>query len=152
MAQLDEVLAGLIDGASRVAAYLPVGHEPQVTVRPGWLLPVVTEDGDLDWAAHDGRLVTRRGVSEPAGPLLGRAAVSTCDVVLVPALLVATDGVRLGKGAGCYDRALPRVTGLTVALVADEELVEALPSEPHDVRVAAVATPGRGIVRVPFKM
>jgi 5-formyltetrahydrofolate cyclo-ligase len=96
--------------------------------------------------------VSRRGLREPAGPLLGRTALSSCDVVLVPALLVATDGARLGKGAGCYDRALPRATGLTVALVDDEELVEALPSEPHDVLVGAVATPGRGLLRVPFKM
>ena len=149
---LDDALAELLASASRVAAYLAVGSEPRVTVQPGWLLPVVTPDRDLDWAVHDGGLEARHGLQEPTGPLLGREALSSCDLVLVPALLVATDGTRLGKGAGCYDRALRRATGLTVALVDDDELVASLPSEPHDVRVAAVATPARGALRVPFKM
>ena len=149
---LDAVLAPLVAAATRVAAYVAVGHEPRVTVQPGWLLPVVTPDWDLDWAEHDGDLAAQRGLAEPTGPRLGRDAVGDCDLVLVPALLVATDGARLGKGGGCYDRALPRTSGLTVALLDDAELVPELPSEPHDVRVAAVATPLRGVERVPFKM
>ena len=123
-----------------------------MTVRTGWLLPVVTSERDLDWGSYDGGLVTRRGLQEPTGPLLGREALATCDLVLVPALLVDRTGARLGKGGGCYDRALPRTTGLTVALVNDEELVDELPAEPHDVRVAAVATPSHGVVRLPAKM
>ena len=149
---LDEVLATLVGSATRIAAYVGVGSEPRVTVRPGWLLPVVTEGWDLDWGAYDGELVTRRGLSEPAGPLLGRAALATCDLVIVPALLVDRTGARLGKGGGCYDRALPRASGLIVALVHDHELVDSLPVSPHDVRVAAVATPSRGVVRLPERM
>ncbi|MFN2536888.1 MAG: 5-formyltetrahydrofolate cyclo-ligase, partial [Mycobacteriales bacterium] len=144
---LDEVLFELTNGAVRVAAYVAVGSEPRVTVQRGWLLPVVTPDWDLDWGAYDGELTRRGVVEEPAGPLLGRAALASCDVVLVPALLVDRAGFRLGKGAGCYDRALPRARGLTVALLHDHELVDALPSEPHDVRVDAVATPSLGVVR-----
>lgn len=152
VAQLDDVLAELVGRARSVAAYVAVGSEPRVTVQPGWLLPVVTEDWDLDWVAYDGRLADSKGLREPQGPRLGRAALAGCDLVLVPALLVDRDGVRLGKGGGCYDRALPRARGLTVALVGDEELVDVLPSEPHDVRVAAVATPSLGVVRLPAKM
>jgi 5-formyltetrahydrofolate cyclo-ligase len=152
VARLDGVLQTVIEGATRIAAYLPVGTEPQVTVQQGWLLPVVTEDWDLDWASYDGGLVTRRGLSEPTGPLLGRDALAACDLVLVPALLVDRSGNRLGKGGGCYDRALPRAGGLTIALVNDHELVEELPTEPHDVRVAAVATPSYGVQRLPAKM
>ena len=149
---LDDVLAELLASAVRVAAYVAVGGEPQVTVRPGWLLPVVTDDWDLDWALADGSLRTRRGLQEPTGPRLGPDAIATCDLVLVPALLVDRTGVRLGKGGGCYDRALPRTQGLTVALVHDHELVDALPSEPHDVRVDAVATPSSGVLRFPARM
>jgi 5-formyltetrahydrofolate cyclo-ligase len=149
---LDEVLADLLAGAVRVAAYVAVGGEPRVTVQPGWLLPVVTDDWDLDWAVSDGSLRSRRGLQEPTGALLGPDAIATCDLVLVPALLVDRTGVRLGKGGGCYDRALPRTRGLTVALVHDHELVEALPSEPHDVRVDAVATPASGVLRFPERM
>ncbi|MCU1602863.1 MAG: 5-formyltetrahydrofolate cyclo-ligase [Frankiales bacterium] len=149
---LDEALAPLLATATRVAAYLPFGTEPRITVRQGWLLPVVTPDFDLDWGVAGGPLVTRGRLTEPDGALLGPEAIASCDVVLVPALLVARDGTRLGKGKGCYDRALARATGLTVAVLGDGELVDALPREPHDVPVAAAATPSLGVIRLPTKM
>jgi 5-formyltetrahydrofolate cyclo-ligase len=144
-------LGGLLEGS--VAAYVPLPSEPGLAPRLGWLLPVLLPDGDLDWVAYDGRLVTGRfGLAEPVGPRLGVDAVAGCDVVLVPALLVDLAGNRLGKGGGSYDRVLVRATGLTVALVGDDELVAALPTEPHDVPVRAVATPLRGLVHLPSKM
>ncbi len=113
------------------------------------LLPVVVGDG-LDWAAYDGRLrVGAFGLREPEGPLLGAAAVGSAALVLVPALAVDHSGVRLGQGGGYYDRALGLSTGAVVAVVRDEEFVPSLPAEPHDVRVDAVLTPGRGVVRLP---
>ena len=106
-------------------------------------------DGDLDWAAYDGTLAPGPlGVLEPAGPRLGPNAVAACDLVLVPALLVDRAGRRLGRGGGCYDRALARATGLTVALLHDGEWVEHVPTEPHDIPVQAVVTPSTGLVRL----
>ncbi|WP_367132564.1 5-formyltetrahydrofolate cyclo-ligase [Saccharothrix sp. HUAS TT1] len=114
------------------------------------LLPVVVGDG-LDWAEHDGRLRPGPfGLSEPAGPLLGAAAIGSAALVLAPALAVDHAGVRLGQGGGYYDRALGLSTGPVVAVVRDEEFVPSLPAEPHDVRVDAVLTPGRGLVRLPL--
>ena len=68
------------------------------------------------------------------------------DVVVVPALAVDRGGVRLGRGGGYYDRALRHVRpdARLVALVFDDELVDALPVEPHDRRVTAVVTPSGG--------
>jgi 5-formyltetrahydrofolate cyclo-ligase len=148
-ADLSEPLAPLLDKARLVASYLGHGDEPFVPPRPGWLLPVLLPDDDLDWAEYDGRLAPgRRGLQEPVGPRLGREALSRCDLVLVPALLVDRQGWRLGKGGGSYDRALGRATGLTVALLHEGGLVDALPHEPHDVPVQAVCTPS-GVVRLP---
>jgi 5-formyltetrahydrofolate cyclo-ligase len=144
---LSEVLAELLAGPGQVASYVGFGAEPFVPPRPGWLLPVLREDDDLDWARYDGQLAPgRRGLLEPTGPRLGVAAVADCAVVLVPALRVDRSGNRLGKGGGSYDRALARATGLTVALLHDDELVDAVPHEPHDVPVRAVASPGNGLV------
>lgn len=135
-----------------MASYVPWEDEPGLAPRPGWLLPVLLPDGDLDWGTYDGVLVTGlRGTTQPRDRL-GVDAVAACDVVLVPALLVDREGVRLGKGGGSYDRALARCTGLTVALVHDDELVDVLPREAHDVPVRAVVTPSRGLVRLPEKM
>lgn len=131
-----------------MASYLGHGSEPYVPPRPGWLLPVLLPDDDLDWAAYDGELLTgRRGLLEPTGPRLGVDAIAGCDLVLVPALLVDRQGWRLGKGGGSYDRVLPRATGMTVALVHEGGLVDALPHEQHDVRVRAACTPA-GVVHL----
>jgi 5-formyltetrahydrofolate cyclo-ligase len=143
--RLADHLELLIQQATRVASYVPMSGEPGLDPRPGWLLPVVRDDRDLDWAAFDGSLTSDR-LQEPTGLRLGVDAIASCDLVLVPALLVDRRGNRLGKGWGCYDRALARTSGLTVALLHDGELVDELPAEPHDVPVRAAATPSEGVV------
>ena len=141
------VLEPLLRTVQRVASYVPLPHEPGTAPRPGWLLPVLLPDGDLDWAAYDGRLEPGPcGLQQPVGRRLGREALASCDLVLVPALLVDRAGFRLGRGGGSYDRALGRATGRTLALVDDGELVEQLPAEPHDVAVHAAVTPSLGVV------
>lgn len=150
---LEPALRPWLAASTTVASYLPVGTEPGVTPRRGWLLPVLRDDDDLDWAVFDGQLVVgRRSLQEPAGRRLGVDAIAGCDLILVPALLVDHQGHRLGKGGGSYDRALARTSALTVALVHDDELVVALPTEPHDVPVKAVATPANGLLHLPVKM
>jgi 5-formyltetrahydrofolate cyclo-ligase len=51
--------------------------------------------------------------------------------------------MRLGRGGGSYDRALGRVPvgTFTCALLFDDEVGIAVPTEPHDRPVRAVATP-----------
>jgi 5-formyltetrahydrofolate cyclo-ligase len=114
------------------------------------LLPVLLGDDDLDWAVDDGRLEPGRrpAVAEPAGARLGPDAIAQATVVVCPAAAVALDGTRLGQGGGSYDRALARTTALVVALVHDDELVDALPRDPHDRPVHVAVTPGR-TVRLP---
>jgi 5-formyltetrahydrofolate cyclo-ligase len=71
------------------------------------------------------------------------AAIGTVDLVLVPALAVArSSGVRLGRGGGSYDRVLTRIRPGTpaLALLYPGELVDGVPSEPHDQRVSGVVT------------
>jgi len=143
-------------GARAVAAFAPdeteLGHGrlpaafTQLGVRI--LLPVVPESGrELRWAVDTGRLAPGRfGLLEPVGPRLGPTAIGTADVVVVPALAVARDGARLGRGGGYYDRALQHVRSdaVLVALVFDDELLDDLPVEAHDQPVSAVVTPSGG--------
>lgn len=105
--------------------------------------------GRLGWAtyARPGSLIAGPlGIRRPAGPDLGAAAIVDAALVLVPALAVDLRGVRLGRGGGWYDRSLPLVRPGTVllAVVRDEEVVDRLPSEPHDVPVTGVVTPTAG--------
>jgi 5-formyltetrahydrofolate cyclo-ligase len=148
-------------GAPVVAGYVPLMTEPggpelpevlRAALSPDGrlLLPVLRADNDLDWAVYDGRLShARLGLAQPVGPRLGPAGVARASLVVVPALAVDRDGVRLGRGGGSYDRALARVPGRTpvVALLHDGELRDVpLPAGPHDRRVSAVITPSLGLV------
>src|SRR6478735_2716075 len=137
-------VSGLAADARTVAVYVSYGTEPPTARLVDELLargtrvlvPILLEDRDLDWADH----------ARPDVPL-GRDAIAEADVVVVPALLVARDGARLGQGGGSYDRALARIRPGTpvVALVHDDEVADAgaIPSEPHDVRTTHVVTPTR---------
>ena len=64
------------------------------------------------------------------------------DVVVVPGLGFTADGRRLGQGGGHYDRFLPRLHPecLTIGACFAEQLVDDIPTEPHDARVDHVAT------------
>ncbi len=60
--------------------------------------------------------------------------MATADVVLLPGLAVSLRGERLGRGGGCYDRALGRVPvgTFTCVLLHDDEVGIDVPVEPHD--------------------
>ena len=147
-----------IQMAGTIAAYYSVGAEPDTRglVYALWkrgtyvLLPVLRADGDLDWASYEGpdSLVPGpRGLLEPGETPRGADAVARADAVLVPALAVDRAGNRLGRGGGGYDRALARVGPLIplIALVYDDELIDHVPTEHHDVPVRAAISPLTGI-------
>jgi 5-formyltetrahydrofolate cyclo-ligase len=154
------LLRGLA-GTRAVAAYVPAPEEPGHGRLPAAfaelaarvLLPVVPAEGaELGWAVDTGRLVPGRfGLLEPVGPRLGPTALGTADVVVLPAMAVSRDGVRLGRGGGYYDRALRHVRpdAVLVAVVFDDELLDELPAEPHDQRVTAIVTPSGGWQALP---
>ena len=142
-----------------VCAYLPIGTEPGSPQLPEALraaghevmLPVVpARPGPLDWARYDspddlgpGPI----GLREPTGTRLGPSAIAEAKLVLVPALAVDRWGIRIGKGAGYYDRSLPLASpGVPlVVVVYDEELVERLPTDRHDFPTTAALRPTHGV-------
>ena len=141
--------------ATTVACYWSVDEEPDTRplVNALWkrgvhvLLPVFLPGGELDWGAYEGPgslEEARYGLLEPTGHRHGTEAVAEVDLVVCPALAVDERGVRLGRGAGCYDRALSHKGPHTPVVVPlhEGELVEELPAEEHDVPVDAVVTPG----------
>jgi len=147
--------------AGTVAAYVSVGTEPETRglVYALWkrgtyvLLPLLLADNDLDWASYEGPdslAAGPRGLLEPTEAPRGPHAVTSADLVIVPALAVDRGGWRLGRGGGSYDRVLARIGAAvpTVALIYDDELVEEVPVGPRDRRVRLVARPREGITRL----
>jgi 5-formyltetrahydrofolate cyclo-ligase len=158
-------LPGVIEAEQIVCAYVPIGFEPgsiafvdtllQLGVHV--LLPVASDDADgvpqpMRWGAYlpGGLLAARMGLQEPREPWLPPAAVADAAVVFVPALAVDRAGARLGRGAGFYDRTmgLAGPAARLVAVVRDDELVDEIPAEPHDVPMTHALTPGRGLVEL----
>lgn len=158
-------IAEIVTDGETVCAYVPVGSEPgsielidclhRRATRV--LLPVARHDTagipqPLQWGEYrpGGLVQARFGLREPAGPWLPPAAVANASLLLVPALAVDRLGVRLGRGAGFYDRTLPLASpsARLVAVVRDDEFVERLPAEPHDVTMTHALTPRLGLVRL----
>ena len=160
--------------AGRVCAYVPFGDEPgslamiDALRTAGYevMLPVVPTAAPgvpspaqpMAWAPYLGAtslVAGPFGLRQPAGPRLGpAAALATAAVVLVPALAVDQRGVRLGRGAGWYDRTLPLARPGTplLAVVRDEEVVARLPAQQHDVLMTGVLTPAAGLRTLPTRL
>lgn len=62
------------------------------------------------------------------------------DIVLVPGLGFTKEGHRLGRGGGYYDRWLESFKGKKIGLCFEQQLLQTLPTEQHDIKVHAVVT------------
>jgi 5-formyltetrahydrofolate cyclo-ligase len=144
-------------GSRSIAAYLSTPEEPGTREFLAWacdrgihvLLPVSREDGLLDWAPYDGdeESVDLLGMPTPTSELLGPIAINSVDLILVPAAAVDRKGMRMGWGLGYFDKTLGSMEQCppVYAVIFDDELVDAVPTERHDQPVDGVVTPS-GIV------
>lgn len=170
---LAEQLLRVIPASSVVAAFWPMPGEPDLrpflnahAARSGSiLLPVIdpAEERLLHWARWQEQtpMIPHRSlpVLEPehqaALPLFSAAQqLSDSDlaqaslVILLPALAISHDGVRLGQGGGYYDTTLAALSGSKqaevqlMAVIHHSELLPAgtVPAEPHDLRVQQVVS------------
>lgn len=157
--ELERALADIVspriaDGAI-VAGYVPMRDE----IDPTPLLRALSARGcvltypwfadraaPMTFGAGFGMEVGPWGASQPSPPVATRQP----EVVLVPLVAVDRAGNRIGQGQGHYDRALAdlRTRGdvRTVGLGWDVQLLDgAVPVDPWDVPLDAVATPTRWI-------
>lgn len=101
----------------------------------------------VEWASGErGDLVP--DASGMLAPAEGRVLrVGEIDAVIVPGVAFDRAGRRLGRGGGFYDRLLVRLSERCPAIgfAFAAQLVDRVPEEPHDLRVAAVVTDGETI-------
>ncbi|HIW91198.1 MAG TPA: 5-formyltetrahydrofolate cyclo-ligase [Candidatus Corynebacterium avicola] len=140
-------LAGEPGGPELPAALAAAGHEV-------WL-PVVTQSATpLTWRFYRGEDEMepgRFGIREPVpspddaahGDVPSHALFDTVETLVIPALAVDADGVRLGQGGGFYDRSLTHrpKDGKLVAIVDHEEFRVSVPRTELDIAVPNVITP-----------
>ncbi|MBF4993803.1 5-formyltetrahydrofolate cyclo-ligase [Arthrobacter gandavensis] len=161
--QLSSAAAPLLralEPGSMVSCYLSTGTEPDTSALLAALVdaghtvvvPVCEPGYRLSWCPWipGGSLVPGLfpGIPEPAGPRWDLPEIMELNLLLIPALAASSDGTRMGKGGGYYDRFLTRYraaggTAPVVAVVHDHEFVPAggLPADALDVPVDGVLRP-----------
>lgn len=107
------------------------------------LLPGI-DNGGIAMLRYEGQLVKGLyGTRQP--PFDEKKVASRADIALVPGVAFDAKGNRLGHGKGYYDRLLSRVPAFKVGVAFDAQLVDAVPVEPHDVRMDLIVTESRVI-------
>ena len=86
------------------------------------------------------------GVREPQAGC-PEISLTEFDLVLVPGVAFDLSGNRLGRGRGFYDRILTETTGVKCGVAYDFQLLEKIPTEPHDATVNFIFTPSRCVKR-----
>ena len=154
--QVTEGLATWLPSAreGKVVLYLPLPNEVDITGLMDrrdrcFVLTRTPQTGALTLhPASADRELHKYGFEQPDANA-SRVDRSEVGVVLVPGLVFDRTGQRLGRGAGYYDTFLPTVPADAerVAIVPSWMIVDAIPTESHDVAMTHLATE-RGVQRI----
>lgn len=141
-------------GARRVFLYVSFGSEmPTRSLMESLLergvelaVPVIEDGGVMKPARLTDPRELRPGRFGIPAPRHPRPCRGPIDVILAPCVAVTPEGRRLGAGGGYYDRFLAeRADTFVAALAFEAQVVDTLPTEPHDRAVDAVVTEQRVI-------
>jgi 5-formyltetrahydrofolate cyclo-ligase len=88
-------------------------------------------------------------IKEPLGHLK-EAPPKEIDLILVPGIVFAKDGHRIGYGKGFYDRLLKNTSAVKIGIAYEFQIIENIPAEPHDTPMDFIATE-KGIKKIPLK-
>ena len=99
------------------------------------LLPCVDRD-DLKLRQYTGQKCMRSGeqfgIGEPTGEEF--TDMESVNVIVVPGVAFDSEGHRMGRGRGFYDRLLKNTTkAYKIGVAFDFQIVKDVPVEPHDV-------------------
>ena len=149
-------------GARSVACFVSVRGEPDTAGFLAWahaagvrvMLPRSLSDGLLEWVSFTPGGFTQGAfdIPEPVGPAIPPGALASADLLLIPAAAVDINGMRLGWGRGFFDRQLaalsrngPGTAPPVYAVVWEDEVLDSVPTEPHDVPVDGAVTEVRAL-------
>ena len=104
------------------------------------LLPRVTGEGTMELRRYTGPSDLAQGaynIMEPTGEVFDDYAA--IDLAVIPGVAFDSDGNRMGRGKGYYDRLLPKLANTyKLGICLPFQLVEKIPTDKHDVRMDEV--------------
>ncbi len=135
--------------ADVVLVYAPMPNEPDLMDLLGrgkrLIFPKIAPTGLTlhEVTAATQLIPTTRWLNEPDAACCPLVSAAEIQLAIIPGLAFArTTGVRLGRGGGYYDRLLsrPEFTARRVGVCFQQQVVELLPQEPHDLVVFEILT------------
>ena len=79
------------------------------------------------------------GILEPRKPAK-KTSAEKMDLMIIPGLGFDPSGKRIGRGLGYFDRFLQKTRGCKIGLAFQEQLLQRVPVEAHDIGVDSVIT------------
>ena len=143
--------------ARSILFYAPIG--PEMDAWP-WLLESLAQGKQAALPRFDNKAnaYEARVIRDPAGDIcVGHYGIREpsaesaviplirLDLVMVPGVAFDLHGRRLGRGKGYYDRLLAGIRGATCGVGYEEQLLNAIPTEPHDRQLTCILTPKRWV-------
>lgn len=83
-------------------------------------------------------------IEEPTGT--DTVSPDEIELIIVPAVAYDRRGNRLGRGRGYYDRLLAESRATKIGVGYDFQLLDSLPTEPHDIGMDIIVTQGGTII------
>ena len=83
------------------------------------------------------------GIYQPAAATVKEMPLAEIDLIVIPAIAYDKNNMRLGRGKGFYDRFLSLedlYSKPTIGLAFNFQVIDYIPSDPHDVPVSRVLT------------
>lgn len=88
-----------------------------------------------------------RNIPEPSLPSDRILKATDIDLIIVPGVAFDTHCNRLGYGKGFYDKLLNEKLCPAIALAYEEQIVETVPTESHDIKMDKIITDKRVITK-----
>jgi 5-formyltetrahydrofolate cyclo-ligase len=144
--QICESILPLLSGRKSIALFAPALTEPDLDIL--WEVAPLGQHV-FSYPRCEGSTLSFRPVSALSELLPGRFGIRApnpgpsleqLDLIIVPGLAFTSEGWRLGRGSGYYDRFLSGIPGTTFKLGVcfDFQFLAEIPHEPHDVKMDVV--------------
>ena len=144
--QICESILPLLSGRKSIALFAPTLTEPDLDIL--WEVAPLGHHV-FSYPRCEGSTLSFRPVSALSELFHGQFGIRApnpgpgleqLDLIIVPGLAFTSEGYRLGRGSGYYDRFLSGIPGTTfkVGVCFDFQFLAAIPHEPHDVKMDVV--------------